>query len=218
VVVAVREFSKSKGNDGIFDSFHIRRGDFQYKKTRLEAKEIYGNSRNEIPEGATVYVSTDERNKDFFKDMAAHWDVVYLDDFMHLVEGIDKNYYGMIDQLVASRGRTFFGCWFSTFTGYINRIRGYHSDKDHLGGYELGVIDSYYYAIMDHKTKMKDFWPGKLRHALILIRAQAFHPFSYLLDSHTLLYLIQFIVKQAFYAREFPASWRFIDLDVNTKR
>jgi hypothetical protein len=24
------------------------------------------------------------------------------------------NYYGMIDQLVASRGRIFFGCWWST--------------------------------------------------------------------------------------------------------
>jgi hypothetical protein len=29
----------------------------------------------------------------------------------------------MIDQLVASKGRIFFGCFFSTFTGYINRIR-----------------------------------------------------------------------------------------------
>lgn len=56
VVAAVREHSKSKGNNGIFDSFHIRRGDFQYKKTRLEAQEIYDNSKNEIPEGATVYV------------------------------------------------------------------------------------------------------------------------------------------------------------------
>jgi hypothetical protein len=131
----------------------------------------------------TLYVQgTDERNKEFFKDMAAHWDVVYLDDFMHLVEDIDKHYYGMIDQLIASRGRTFFGCWFSTFSGYINRIRGYHSEKDNLDGSELGVIDSYYYAPMEHKTKMIDFWP----------------------------------VKQVFYAREFPVSWRSIDLDVKT--
>ena len=159
VVAAVREHSHQKGNQGIFDSFHIRRGDFQYKKTRLEAQEIYENSKHEIPDGTTVYVGTDERQKSFFHDMEAHWDVVYLDDFLHLVEGIDKHYYGMIDQLIASRGRTFFGCWFSTFSGYINRLRGYHSDKDHADGYELGVIDSYYYAPLEHKTKMRDFWP-----------------------------------------------------------
>jgi hypothetical protein len=211
VVAAVREHSKSKGNNGVFDSFHIRRGDFQYKKTRLEAQEIYENSKDEIPEKTTVYVGTDERKKDFFKDMAAHWDVVYLDDFMHLIEGVDKNYYGMIDQLVASRGRTFFGCWFSTFSGYINRLRGYHSVKDHLDGYELGVIDSYYYALLDHKTKMKEFWP--VRKNLIPFIALAL-----CISTLTTLFILSLQVKQLFYAREYPASWRSIDLDVKTKR
>jgi hypothetical protein len=183
VVAAVRDHARKKGHaDGQFDSFHIRRGDFQYKKTRVEAKEIYEISQDKIPKGSTVYVGTDERDKAFFKDMADHWDVVYLDDFMDLVQGIDKNYYGMIDQLVASRGRIFFGCWFSTFTGFINRMRGYHSDKDHLEGYEMGILDSYYYAWPSSKNAMRDFWP----------------------------------VKQAFYAREFPASWRDIDQGIGT--
>jgi hypothetical protein len=61
----------------------------------------------------------------------------------------------MIDQLVASRGNIFFGCWFSTFTGYINRIRGYHSVKDQLPGYQLGVLPTtYYYATIDKKFEM----------------------------------------------------------------
>ena len=100
VVQAVRAHAKAKNNvdkngNGVFDTFHIRRGDFQYKKTRVPSKEIYERSMDVIPEGTTVYVGTDERHKDFFKDMADHWDLLYLDDFMHLVEGIDKNYYGM---------------------------------------------------------------------------------------------------------------------------
>lgn len=90
----------------------------------------------------------------------------------------------MIDQLVASRGRTFVGCWFSTFTGYINRLRGYHSDLNQMDGYEMGIIDSYYYATPAHKTKMRDYWP----------------------------------IKKAFYAREFPASWRNIDHDIIASR
>lgn len=38
---------------------------------------------------------------------------------------------GMIDQVVCTRGEIFVGTWFSTFTGYITRMRGYmgYSDK-----------------------------------------------------------------------------------------
>jgi hypothetical protein len=46
----------------------------------------------------------------------------------------------MIDQIVCTRGRLFMGTWFSTFTGYITRMRGYlgladnstrYTDKKH---------------------------------------------------------------------------------------
>lgn len=121
VVAAVRERARQRGplfnnnnEEGLYDAFHVRRGEFQYKKTRVSAQDMYDISKDKIPEGATVYMATDERNKKFFRDMAAHYDVVYLDDFAHVLDGINTNYYGMIDQLVASRSRTFFGCWFST--------------------------------------------------------------------------------------------------------
>jgi hypothetical protein len=31
----------------------------------------------------------------------------------------------MIEQIVAANGEAFIGTWWSTFTGYINRMRGY---------------------------------------------------------------------------------------------
>jgi hypothetical protein len=78
-------------------------------------------SKSKLKEGDTVYIATDERDKSFFQPLKDHYDVVFLDDFHdELGHHVNTNYYGMIDQLVASRGRTFFGCWFSTFTGYIN--------------------------------------------------------------------------------------------------
>ena len=72
--------------------------------------------------------------------MKKHYDIKFLDDFKDILEGVNVNYYGMIgkregdgtvlerllakpkpsinlfttDQLVASRGRLFFGCWHST--------------------------------------------------------------------------------------------------------
>ena len=128
----------------------------------MEASEILKAAKEEIPEGTFVYVATDERKKEFFKDMEDHWNVVYMDNYMHLLEGVHKSYYGMIDLLVASRGRTFFGCWFSTFTGYINRLRGYHSQNMQAEGYEMGLLPtSYYYAVIDKKTSLHDYWPVK---------------------------------------------------------
>ena len=76
--------------------------------------EIYKNIKDKIQEGATVFIATDERNKKFFDPLRNHFNVFFLDDFQTELEGVNTNYFGMIDQLVASRGRLFFGCWHST--------------------------------------------------------------------------------------------------------
>jgi hypothetical protein len=68
------------------------------------------------------------------------------------------------------------------FTGYINRIRGYHADKEKRPGYEMGRIDSWYYVLEDRFDHMLQYYP----------------------------------VKQSFYAREFPTSWRLIDTTFET--
>lgn len=152
-----------------------------HQGTRVSAEEILRVSKPKLKEGDTVYLATDERDKGFFDPLKAVYDVVFLDDFIDdMGKQVNTNYYGMVDQLVASRGRTFFGCWFSTFTAYINRLRGYHADDHQLPGYEQGLINSWYYAMEDRFDHMQKFYP----------------------------------VKQAFYAREFPASWRLIDTGV----
>ena len=164
VVNAVRERAKkheANNTAGHFDAFHIRRGDFQYKETRVEASEILNRTKNYLVLGSTIYLGTDERDKPFFKPFADKYDVVYLDDFKNLLENVNTNYYGMLDQLITSRSRTFFGCWFSTFTGYINRLRGYHADLAELPGYEDGIINSYYYAMEDRFDHMRTFYPVK---------------------------------------------------------
>ena len=72
----------------------------------------------------------------------------------------NSTYLGMIDQLVASRGRIFFGCFYSTFTGYINRIRGYHSQNAKAPGYEMGELPTtYYYATEEKKLIMHKYAP-----------------------------------------------------------
>lgn len=162
VVEAVRNHVRKRSGDptGTFDTFHIRRGDFQFKKTRIDAVEIFQNSKDELTLNGTIFVATDERNKKFFDPLKEHYDLLFLDDFQEELKGVNTNYYGMIDQLVASRGRVFFGCYWSTFTGYINRIRGYHSVKDKAPGYEDGVLPTtYYYATLDKKFIMHTYAP-----------------------------------------------------------
>lgn len=140
---------------------HVRRGDFQYKQMHLSAEEMYqNNTRRAIPDGRTVFIATDERNKTFFDPLARKYNVLFLDNFTHLITDISPNYYGMLDQLVASRGTVFFGAYFSTFTGYINRLRGYHAQKAQGERYKEGFIDSYYYVppeMISHRDIMRNY-------------------------------------------------------------
>jgi hypothetical protein len=164
LVKAVRDHVRKRTGDpaGTFDTFHIRRGDFQFKTTRISAEDIYKNSKDQLTPNSTIFVATDERDKRFFDPLREHYDLLFMDDFKDELKGVNTNYYGMIDQLVASRGRIFFGCFFSTFTGYINRIRGYHSVKDQAPGFEDGVLPTtYYYATTEKKLIMHTYVPLK---------------------------------------------------------
>lgn len=51
------------------------------------------------------------------------------------------------------------GCWYSTFSGYINRLRGYHTDRLKLPGFERGITNSFYYAPLENKYRMREYWP-----------------------------------------------------------
>jgi len=163
IVAKLRKHVRSRQDghgdpEGTFDTFHIRRGDFQFKTTRIAAEEIVKNTEAELTPNATIFIATDERDKKFFQPLRDRYDIWFLDDFKDELEGVNTNYYGMIDQLVASKGSVFFGCFFSTFTGYINRIRGYHSTKDKALGFEDGLLPTtYYYATIDKKTIMHEY-------------------------------------------------------------
>jgi hypothetical protein len=173
---------------GAYDTFHIRRGDFQqqYKDVITPADVIYSrNTINWMPDNRTVYVATDEKDMTFFEPLAKHYNLLFMHDFKHLLTNINPNYFGMIDQLVASTGEVFVGTFYSTFSGYINRLRGYRAQHRKDDGYELGFINSYYYSNSP-----------KLDGARELMRSYQ-------------------SVQQAFWSHEFPVCWRDLDHDVS---
>ena len=175
--------NKKDEEDVSFHSMHIRRGDFQFKVVRnMEVEDIdESNIRKWFTPGKVVYIATDERNKTFFDPLREHYELVFLDDFIELLSGVDSHYYGMIEQLVAAQGNVFVGSLFSTFTGYIHRLRGYHSHKRQWPGYEMGALPTSYY-----------FTPNPMAH-----KRKVMHEY------HAL--------EPAFWQREFPMAWRDLD-------
>jgi len=166
VVEAVRKHArknkhhKPSSDEGIYDALHVRRGDFQYAPTQLPANELYDLSEKELIEGATLYVATDERNKDFFEPFKQHYDLVFLDDFIQeAIPELNTNYYGMIDQLVAYKSRKFYGTWWSTLSGYVNRMRGYYITKHKEEGWRDGTMQSWYFVPKDRVNQMREYIP-----------------------------------------------------------
>ena len=43
-----------------------------------------------------------------------------------LLKDVNGNLHGMIESIICTRAKVFVGTYFSTFTGYIHRLRGYH--------------------------------------------------------------------------------------------
>eukprot|EP00934_Nitzschia_sp_Nitz4_P001975 Nitzschia sp. Nitz4//scaffold137_size62074//40707//42376//NITZ4_006422-RA/size62074-augustus-gene-0.2-mRNA-1//1//CDS//3329535721//1975//frame0 len=110
-----------------WSSMHVRRGDLQYHAVKIPAEEWLNNTKEVWLPGEILFIATDERNKTFFDPIREHHDLRFLDDYWDMAKlgELESNNLGMIDTIVASHGRAFAGTWFSTFTGYINRMRGY---------------------------------------------------------------------------------------------
>jgi len=115
---------------GGYSSMHIRRGDLQFKEVKFDSAQWYANTKEIWKPDEILYIATDETNSSWFDDFRKqHFGPLrFFDDYKELadLDSIDPTLYGMIDTVVASRGTVFAGTWFSTFSGYIIRLRGYY--------------------------------------------------------------------------------------------
>jgi len=138
-------FHPDEDGGGGYSALHVRRGDLQYKRVKIPAEEWRENTKDIWLDNEILYVATDERDKSFFDPLKYDADtgqeerhkLRFLDDYWDVANlaDVDPNYFGMLDTIVASRGRAFAGTFYSTFSGYINRMRGYHG---------MSMKDSYY--------------------------------------------------------------------------
>jgi hypothetical protein len=119
-------------------------------------KNLNVNGQPVIPPGSLVYISTDDPDgvcKNCYVNRQScdsyapgsrpvgcpddpswkafvdfGWKVRFLKDYLAkgLLKDSNPNVHGMVESIVCSRSKAFAGTWFSTFTGYIHRLRGYH--------------------------------------------------------------------------------------------
>lgn len=86
-----------KEGQGKFSTFHIRRGEFQYKEVKIPANQMLENIGEFIPANELIFIATDEKNKSFFKDFRNRWpNIRFLDDYMETADlyDINPNYLG----------------------------------------------------------------------------------------------------------------------------
>jgi len=125
---------EDKDNFATYHAFHIRRGDFQFENVRISAEAIWSNTQHLINKSISslIYIATDERNITFFAPFMNNFTVKFLHDFKHDFGAgsmkMNKNHIGMIEQVICANAYTFIGTPYSTFTGYITRMRGYYRD------------------------------------------------------------------------------------------
>lgn len=152
--------SNNSSHDGLFHTMHIRRGDFVngYKQVIVGAEQLAQITQEVIEPNSTIFIATDEKNKTYFDPLARHYDLCFLDDFADELKNVNSNYFGIVDQIVASRGDVFIGTWFSTLSAYVNRLRGYYSVRDKLSGYEKGILKSFYFYPPDKRKRMRRYF------------------------------------------------------------
>lgn len=124
------------------------RGEFQYKVVKIPAERMLANLKAVLPADQLVYIATDEKNASFFAAFQQHFTKTrFLSDFADQLVDVNPNYLGILDQIICMRGTTFVGTWFSTFSGYITRMRGYLGFKD----------KSVFYADLAHRDRFQQW-------------------------------------------------------------
>ena len=158
IIEAIKQQSHSTSNPkGNYHSLHLRRmeGSFgsQYKEAVVSAEELM-QSLSVIEANSTIFVASDEqRDHQIFAALRKKHNVVMLEDFQNLVDGLNPNFNGMIEQMIAANADIFFGTYYSTYSGFISRLRGYYSAQREEEGYDEGILRKTFYITPQQKNE-----------------------------------------------------------------
>jgi hypothetical protein len=108
---------------------HVRRNDFQYTETQIGTELICDNVCLLFDENLPIYIATDEDREEIFNELAIGLNAPRILNWKDveavIKEPIPYAWIGPLEQIICAAARRFVGTDLSTFTSYINRLRGY---------------------------------------------------------------------------------------------
>ena len=117
-----------------FYAIHVRRNDFQYTQTRLQASEIARNVGSLFDEKLPLYLATDDPGnelRDDLQDLLGVPKIVRLNDALDALQAdVPFEWLGTLEKAICALATRFVGTDLSTFSGYIHRLRGYLNSGD----------------------------------------------------------------------------------------
>jgi len=151
----------NKESNGYYSSLHIRRGDLQFKDSVIPPELWVRNTKDVFFQNEVLFIATDEQNITIFDTFKKLYKIRFLSDFD--TSQVNPAFFGMIDTIVASYGRDFVGTSYSTFTNYINRLRGYHGFSMNSSWFNIlaDKEDMHYWDDFErtHKASFEREWP-----------------------------------------------------------
>jgi hypothetical protein len=158
-------------------AYHIRRGDFAHKNTRLPTEEIIRLTSHLIKDSPKklIYIATDDNNVTFFDPFYQVFENIrfishFISDFN--IDNANQNHIGMIEQIICANAHTFIGTPLSTYTSYITRLRGYMNITSRGKGYydrTYYFMEKQMYQLHQKPHLSLPFWPREFVDAFDVI-------------------------------------------------
>jgi hypothetical protein len=122
------------GRVGEFHAVIVRRNEFIqfYPQANIPIERIAGHLAETVPPGAVLLITTDEVNRGFFDLLTKRYRCAYARDVVKAFAPPDWTRYQLscVEQNLCAFAETFLGTRLSTFSAYVNRLRGYHGVGD----------------------------------------------------------------------------------------
>ena len=155
---AAKQIASSLGE---FHAVQVRRTDFIRFHPAVDITTITLQLAEVAPAGSPLVIATDEPDRKFFRALEARYAVKYgMDLIREAAPNVPAYQHSAVEQNLCALAETFTGTRYSTFSAYINRLRGYHR----IGDTRVRFTDGTHHRIRDTHNWPQFSWQSARRH------------------------------------------------------
>lgn len=159
VVSLAKEIATSLG---AFHAVQVRRTDFILHHPSVDTATILQQLTEVAPAGSTLVIATDDPDRRFFDPLSTRYTVQFGMDLIKQMapSHLPVNHFPCVEQNLCALAESFTGTRWSTFSAYINRLRGYHR----IGDTRIRFTDGTHHRIRDTEGWPQFSWQTACRH------------------------------------------------------